>query len=71
MHCVNITIWRCQLIGIDYGKEGRSLLSERSGPEGWSFYGFLSSHPMTKAGGWIITIFDGVRRNMRVAVFQQ
>lgn len=31
MRCVNITIWCCQLIGIDYGNEGRMT----SGPEGY------------------------------------
>lgn len=50
MYCVNITICGCQLIGIDYGNEGKkpvvSGVVSRDG--GWrSFYDFLSSHRVT------------------------
>ena len=50
MHCVNITICRCQLIGIDYGNEGKRVFSAE-----WSrgmtgvdhLMIFLSSHRVT------------------------
>lgn len=58
-HCVNITIWCCQLIGIDYGKN--VLYSRGMRRREVRFIGFfLSSHRVTKALGWIITIFAAV-----------
>lgn len=57
-HCVNITIWCCQLIGIDYGKN--VLHSRGMRRREVRFIVFLSSHRVTKALGRIITIFAAV-----------
>lgn len=62
MYCVNITIWSCQLIGIDYGNE--VCLKRRTAPgdaHSMIVLLFLTSHRVTIAERQIITIF-GVGR---------
>lgn len=58
-HCVNITIWCCQLIGIDYGKNVLHSWGMRRREVRFIIF-YLSSHRVTKALGWIITIFAAV-----------